>query len=301
MVTAAAVQEAISHILSTLPSHAIPKVGIVCGSGLGGLGAQLTDATFYNYHTIPGFPVSTVSGHAGKLAFGEYGGKRVVCMVGRFHYYEGHEIAHTSFPIRVLHQLGVETLLVTNASGGLHPDWNVGDFTLIYDHLALPSLAGLNALRGKNEADFGPRFPGMTNAYPVELRRLAVEAANDISLPREWLREGVYCFVGGPSYETPAEARALRSLGGDLVGMSTVPEVIVANHCGMRVLAIALITNRVRASRGELVLGADADIKAAEALEDSSIKAPTHEEVLAMGQERAKDLERWVKRILEKL
>jgi purine-nucleoside phosphorylase len=192
-------------------------------------------------------------------------------------------------------------LIVTNAAGGLHPKWNVGDFALVYDHLAMPSLAGLNALRGKNEADFGPRFPGMTDAYPVELRRLAVEAANDIGLPQQWLREGVYCYVGGPSYETPAEARALRSLGGDLVGMSTVPEVIIANHCGMRVLAISLVTNRVRTSRGELVLAVSDEIKAAEALEDTSIDAPTHEEVLATAESRAKDLERWVKRIMEKL
>ncbi|KAI8055527.1 purine nucleoside phosphorylase 5a [Syncephalis plumigaleata] len=287
MVTTLTVQEAVDHILSTLPVHAIPKVGIVCGSGLGGLGAQLTDTTTYDYHAIPGFPVSTVSGHAGKLVFGEYGGQRVVC----------HEVASTAFPIRVMRRLGVETLLVTNAAGGLHPKWNVGDFALVYDHLALPSLAGLSALRGKNDADFGPRFPGMTDAYPVDLRRLAVEAANDI----DSATMGVYCYVGGPSYETPAEARALRSLGGDLVGMSTVPEVIVANHCGMRVLAISLVTNRVRTSRGELALPTSEEIKAAEAFEDDSIDAPTHEEVLATAASRAKDLERWVKRIMEKL
>jgi purine-nucleoside phosphorylase len=183
----------------------------------------------------------------------------------------------------------------------LNPAWKTGDLALFYDHIAIPSLAGLNALRGPNAAEFGPRFPALSGCYPVELRRLAVEAAKDAGIPLEWLHEGVYCFVGGPSYETPAEARALRMLGGDMVGMSTVPEVITAVHCGLKILAISLITNRVPTARGEMALPNDPTLRQVEVYEDPNIPAPTHEEVLAISAARSLDVERWFKFILKRL
>ncbi|RKP11020.1 nucleoside phosphorylase domain-containing protein [Thamnocephalis sphaerospora] len=296
-----AVSGAVEYIRANLPEHAVPTIGIVCGSGLGGLGARLSDTTTFDYASIPGFATSSVVGHAGKLVFGEYGGKRVVCMVGRLHYYEGHDLPATAFPIRVMHQLGVKTLLLTNAAGGLNPAWNAGDLVLIYDHLSLPSMVGQSALRGPNADEFGPRFPALGEAYPVELRRLAVEAAKEAEVPSEWLHEGIYAFVGGPSYETPAESRAIRMLGADAIGMSTVPEVITAVHCGIKVLAVSLLTNRVPTERGQLVLPQDPAQKAADALEATGIDMPTHEEVLAMSAERSALVEQWFEVILQKL
>ena len=187
-----------------------------------------------------------VQGHAGKLVFGLLD-KRVpaVLMLGRFHYYEGHSIEKVTYPIRIFHLLGVETVIVTNAAGGLNADYAVGDVVLLNDHLFLAGLAGVHPLRGPNLAEFGIRFPPLSDAYDLELRRAAYTAWHK-SQPGERTRrlyEGVYAFVGGPSFETRAECRMLHRLGADLVGMSTVPEVIVARHCGLRVLAMSLVTN----------------------------------------------------------
>jgi purine-nucleoside phosphorylase len=289
-------EQAVQHIHSLLPAHLTPTIGIVCGSGLGGLASHLTERLDVDYNTIPGFASSTVEGHAGKLAFGKLANKSVVLMVGRLHYYEGHALDATTFPIRVMQKLGARTLIVTNAAGGLNPAFNVGDLCLILDHVAIPSLSGNNALRGPNESAFGPRFPPLSDAYPASLRQLALDAATAINLSHDILHEAVYAYVGGPSYETPAEARALRQLGGDVVGMSTVPEVIVANHSGMQVLGISLVTNRV------VMRSATRVLKGRVAEESGAYEPPAnHEEVLAASQARAVEVETWVTKIVDML
>ncbi len=189
------------------------------------------------YGDIPGFPCSHVAGHANELVLGKLGGRPVMAMRGRIHMYEGYSGAEVAFPVRVMQALGVRALVVSNAAGGLNPDFQTGDLMLIRDHIFLPGLAGHNPLRGPNEDSLGPRFPNMSDAYDANLRSLAQRAAG------QRLREGVYMMVAGPSYETPAEYMALRAMGADAVGMSTCPEVIVARHMGVRVLGISLITN----------------------------------------------------------
>lgn len=215
----------------------IPQIGIILGSGLGDLAEQLTDQTIIPYGKIPNFPVSTVSGHSGQLIIGKLAGKIVLAMQGRFHYYEGYSLHEATFPVRVMGELGIENLIVTNAAGGLNHDFQPGNIMLISDHI---NFAGLNPLRGPNSDELGLRFPDMTEAYSVSLRKIAQEAAKSLDID---LQAGVYCWVTGPSYETPAEVRLLRLLGGDAVGMSTVPEVIVANHGGLKVLGLSFITN----------------------------------------------------------
>ena len=214
-----------------------PELALVLGSGLGGLADHFEDRVCIDYAEIPNFPVSTVEGHAGRLVVGTLEGRPAVAMQGRFHYYEGWAIEEVTFPIRVFKQLGCQALLVTNASGGINPDMRPGDLMLIVDHL---NMTGVNPLRGHNDPRIGPRFPDMTEAYDFELRRHAMAVAREHGL---MLRTGIYAGLQGPSYETPAEIKMLRRLGGDAVGMSTVPEVIVANHCGLRVLGISCITN----------------------------------------------------------
>ncbi|HHW06552.1 MAG TPA: purine-nucleoside phosphorylase [Clostridia bacterium] len=213
------------------------EIGIILGSGLGGLVEQVQDAKVIPYDEIPHFPIATVAGHAGRLVGGTIGGRHVVAMQGRFHYYEGYNLEEVTFPVRVMNRLGVNTLIITNAAGGLNPLFRPGDLMLISDHI---NFLGLNPLRGENMPELGPRFPDMTRAYDASLRQLAREKARSLAIT---LHEGVYVWVGGPSYETPAEVRMLQALGGDAVGMSTVPEVIVANHSGMRVLGFSCITN----------------------------------------------------------
>ncbi|KAI9227985.1 MAG: purine nucleoside phosphorylase-like protein [Piptocephalis tieghemiana] len=284
-------QETIAYIKEQLPKElAEPSVAIVCGSGLGALASSLDQATPLPYASIPHFPQVTVSGHTGELVFGKVGDKTIVCMVGRFHFYEGHTLEKTIFPIRLMHLLGAKTLLVTNAAGSLNPAYQVGDLMLIHDHIALPSLVGQSPLRGKNDETLGPRFLPLSEAYSYDLRALALRASSSIPelnpttpLDPQVIREGVYTYVGGPCYETPAEARALRSLGGDVVGMSTVPEVIAAAHCGMAVLGISLITNKVAmGTNPSATLGNPAN----------------HEEVLAASAARAIHLTQWVKQIV---
>lgn len=214
-----------------------PEIGIVLGSGLGPLADDMTDVIDIDYKEIPNFPVSTVEGHAGKLVFGKLGSKYVLAMKGRFHYYEGYDVAQVVFPIRVMKLLGINNLVVTNAAGGINRDFSSGALMLIKDHISffVPS-----ALRGKNMSEFGTRFPDMSEAYSKELRTLAKKVAEESSVQ---VFEGVYAFAQGPMYETPAEIRALGILGADAVGMSTVPEVITAGHAGMKVLGISCITN----------------------------------------------------------
>ncbi|KAJ1081936.1 hypothetical protein NDU88_002108 [Pleurodeles waltl] len=221
-----------------------PRIAIICGSGLGPLANTLEEQTVFPYEDIPHFPRSTVSGHAGRLVFGRLSGKACVCMQGRFHFYEGHSSSTVTFPIRVFFLLGVEILIVTNAAGGLNDKYNVGDIMFIKDHISMPGLAGQNPLRGPNDERFGVRFPCVSDAYDKDLRNLALKCAEDLGY-LDFIREGVYCMVGGPSYETIAECCMLKALGADAVGMSTVAEVLVARHCGLRVFGLSLVTNKV--------------------------------------------------------
>jgi purine-nucleoside phosphorylase len=214
-----------------------PQIAVVLGSGLGALADDVQVDAVFPYEEIPDFPVSTVAGHAGQLVLGTLAGKKVVVMQGRFHYYEGYPMSLIIFPVRVMHALGVNSMIVTNAAGGLNPDFDPGDVMLITDHI---NTMGDNALIGPNEDEIGPRFPDMTHTYAPDLRALALNVAKREGVP---LRQGVYVATSGPTYETPAERRYLRVIGGDAVGMSTVPEVIVANHGGQRVLGISGITN----------------------------------------------------------
>jgi purine-nucleoside phosphorylase len=215
-----------------------PEVGIILGTGLGGFADEIEGAVSIPYQEIPGFPLSTVESHAGRLLVGRIGTRAVVAMQGRFHRYEGYGLGEVTFPVRVLRALGVTTLIVSNACGGMNPLWAPGDLVLLSDHI---NLLGDNPLVGLNDERLGPRFPDMSDPYDSELRALARAAALELGLI---LREGVYVAVPGPSLETRAEYRMLRTLGADVVGMSTVPEIIVAAHSGMRALGIAIITDQ---------------------------------------------------------
>jgi purine-nucleoside phosphorylase len=215
-----------------------PDVAIILGTGLGGLADEIELDASIPYEEIPGFPLSTVESHAGRLLAGQLGGKPVVAMQGRFHRYEGYDLRQVTFPVRVLHALGAGTLVVSNACGGMHPLWAPGDLMLMADHI---NLLGDNPLVGPNDDRMGPRFPDLSAAYDPGLRAIAREAALALGIT---LREGVYVAVAGPNLETRAEYRLLRALGADVVGMFTVPEVIVANHEGMRVLGISIITDQ---------------------------------------------------------
>ncbi len=216
---------------------ATPEIGIVLGSGLGGLAEKIENPVYINYGEIPGFATSTAPGHAGRFAFGTLAGKYTLCMQGRLHYYEGYGMDAVTFPIRVMKLLGVKTLLLTNACGGVNPAFSVGDFMLITDHI---NFMGQNPLIGANNPNFGPRFCDMTYAYTPRLRTLALAAAEECGIE---MQQGVYLGYSGPSFETPAEIRAFRGMGADAVGMSTVPEVIVASHCNLPTLAISMVTN----------------------------------------------------------
>lgn len=221
-------------------SNVKPVVALILGSGLGDLAADLEDAIAIPYGEIPHFARSTVVGHAGRLLIGMLEGVAVVAMQGRFHLYEGYTPQEITLPVRVMQMLGAQTLIVTNAAGGVNPAYHAGDLMLVRDHINMPGLAGANPLAGGNDERFGERFPPLAHAYDAELRTLAQSVAKEWSIT---LHEGIYTMVAGPSYETSAELRFLRTIGCDAVGMSTVPEVIVARHMGMRVVGISLITN----------------------------------------------------------
>lgn len=214
------------------------EIGIILGTGLGGLGREIEVETRVPYGDIPGFPLSTVESHAGQLLLGRLGGRPVVAMQGRFHRYEGYDLRQVTFPVRVMYALGVRTLIVSNACGGMNPLWAPGELMLISDHI---NLLGDNPLVGPNDERLGSRFPDMSAPYDPELRALARSLALELGIV---LREGVYVAVAGPNLETRAEYRMLRAFGADVVGMSTVPEVIVANHQGMRVLGLSIITDQ---------------------------------------------------------
>lgn len=230
----------------------LPKIAVILGSGLGDLVNHIEIKQEIDYHNIPNFPVSTVEGHAGKLIFGNLGGKYIMAMQGRFHYYEGYDMKEVTFPVRVMKEIGVETLFVSNAAGGMNKEFKVGDVMVITDHI---NLFPENPLRGKNYNELGVRFPAMTEAYSLALINMADDIAREQNIR---LMHGVYVGTTGPTFETPAEYEYFRVIGGDAVGMSTVPEVIVANHAGMKVFGVSVITD----------LGGK-DIK----------EIPTHEEV----------------------
>jgi purine-nucleoside phosphorylase len=214
-----------------------PKIGLILGSGLGVLAEEIEQPVKIAYNEIPDFPVSTVEGHAGQLVFGTIHGVEVVAMQGRFHFYEGYSFEKVTFPVRVMKELGVETLIVTNAAGGVNVSFSPGDLMIITDHI---NNMGTNPLIGPNDSRLGVRFPDMSEAYTKELRVLAKQISEQLNIPTQ---EGVYVGNTGPTYETPAEVRMIRTLGGDAVGMSTVPEVIVARHAGMKVMGISCISN----------------------------------------------------------
>jgi purine-nucleoside phosphorylase len=214
-----------------------PKIGLILGSGLGVLADEIEASVKIPYNEIPDFPISTVEGHAGQLVFGLLNGVEVVAMQGRFHFYEGYSFDKVTFPVRVMKALGVEMLIVTNAAGGVNQAFTPGDLMIISDHI---NFMGSNPLIGPNDSRLGVRFPDMSEAYTKELRSAAKDIAKRLSID---VKEGVYFGLTGPVYETPAEIRMIRSLGGDAVGMSTVPEVIVARHSGLKVLGISCITN----------------------------------------------------------
>jgi len=235
--------EVIDRAASAIRSRAAlsPRLGLILGSGLGGLADSITGAVVVPYAEIPGWPVPTVEGHAGRLLLGTLEGVPVAVMQGRVHFYEGIPMPYVGLPVRVLQAMGIESLIVTNAAGAVHPDFAPGDIMLITDHINLLGMAGVSPLRGPNLDRFGPRFPDMSQAYDRRLMDLARAAARSEGLA---LREGVYICLAGPAFESPADLRFLRGIGVDAVGMSTVPEVIVARHGGTRVLGLSGISNK---------------------------------------------------------
>lgn len=243
------VQAATAYLRSRLPF--VPELALVLGSGLGALAEELEQAVRIPYEDIPSFPLSTAPGHAGQFVAGVLHGKKVLCMQGRFHYYEGHEMSAIALPVRVIKALGCRALVLTNAAGGVNRDFTVGDFMLITDHI---NFMGANPLRGANADDIGPRFCDMTHVYTPELQDTARKVAAEQGVS---LQQGVYLGYMGPSFETPAEIRAFRILGADAVGMSTVPEAIAASHCGLPVLGLSLITNMAAGMAGKRLSGQD--------------------------------------------
>ena len=228
------IQETASYLKSKMKTQ--PETAIILGTGLGSLVNEITDKYEISYESIPNFPVSTVEVHSGKLIFGKLGNKEILAMQGRFHFYEGYAMTEVTFPVRVMRELGIKTLFVSNAAGGMNPDFEIGDLMIITDHI---NFFPEHPLRGKN-IPYGPRFPDMSEAYSKELIRKANEIATEKGIK---VQHGIYIGTQGPTYETPAEYKMFRFLGADAVGMSTVPEVIVANHCGIQVFGISVITD----------------------------------------------------------
>lgn len=248
-------QEKIQLATAFLQNKGVKDVefGLILGSGLGELGDEVEDAIAIPYDEIPHFPVSTVEGHAGQLVYGKLSGRTVLAMQGRFHYYEGYSLEDVTFPVRVMKEIGCHSVIVTNAAGGVNEAFTPGDLMLITDQI---NYTGVNPLIGPNDASMGPRFADMSHAYDLDYLTTAREVAVSLNLS---LKEGVYMGFSGPTYETPAEIKMVRLVGGDAVGMSTVPEVIVANHAGLKVLGISCITN--------LAAGMQANLNHAEVVE----------------------------------
>ena len=230
----AKIQETASWLKARMTTS--PKTAIILGTGLGQLASEITEKSEIPYTDIPNFPVSTVEGHSGKLIFGKLGGVDILAMQGRFHYYEGYSMKEVTFPVRVMYELGIKTLFVSNAAGGMNPKFNIGDLMIITDHI---NFFPEHPLRGKNFPT-GPRFPDMHQTYDPLLIKMAYDIAREKGIP---VQHGVYVGVQGPTFETPAEYKMYRIMGGDAVGMSTVPEVIVAHHCGIRTFGISVITD----------------------------------------------------------
>jgi len=267
--------ERAAQFIATKTKHQ-PTIGLVLGSGLNALADEIARADVIPFGDIPGFPVSTVAGHSGALVIGELGGKTILAMRGRAHYYEGYSMQRVTLPIRALRALGIGTLIVTNAAGGISEKFHAGDLMLITDHINLVGMTGANPLRGPNDASLGPRFPDMTDAYDPALCDLARAVAREAKIT---LREGVYMMLAGPSFESPADVRFIRLIGADAVGMSTVSEVIVARHSGMRVLGLSLISNSLAHSHDKV----------------------SHEEVLAAGASAVPKLATIIKGVLTRV
>lgn len=254
-----------------------PRIGLILGSGLNALADSVQKADFIPYSDLPNWPRSTVHGHAGRLVIGELEGQPVLVMQGRVHFYEGYSMSQVTLPVRVMIRLGIEMMFVTNAAGGINPNYDPGDVMLITDNLNLVGMSGANPLMGPNIDELGPRFPDMSRSYDPELMGLARKVASDSGIS---LREGVYCGLSGPSFESPADLRFLRLAGADAVGMSTVPEVIVARHGGMRVLGFSGISNKAN-------------------LDGSTLT--THEEVIEAGRVITPKIETIVRGVLRSL
>ena len=274
-ITIKQINESADAVRARLKSQ--PRIALVLGSGLNALAESVQEAAIIPAHEIPHWPLSTVFGHSGQLVVGTLEGQAVFVMQGRVHYYEGYEMAHVTLPVRVMQKLGIEIVVVTNAAGGINPDFIPGDVMLITDHLNLAGMSGLNPLVGPNLEEFGPRFPDMSQAYDRDLAARARRVAAEAGFP---LREGVYAGLSGPSFETPADLRFLRLAGADAVGMSTVPEVTVARHGGTRVLGFSGISNKAN-------------------LDGSTVT--THEEVIEAGRVITPNMERVIRGVLKSL
>lgn len=277
------IEESASYIEAQ--THYQPTVGIVTGSGLSSLADEVGGAESIPYEDLPHFLPTTVQGHPGELVLGELAGKEVAFMRGRTHFYEGHSLRRITFPMRVMHALGIDTLIITNAAGGLRANFKAGDLMLISDHINLVGMAGFTPLWGPNDPRLGPRFVDMSAAYDVTLRQIALSVAEELGLE---LRQGVYVMSAGPTFETPADVKFLRLIGADAVGMSTVPEVIVARHQGIRVLGVSHISNVIP---GEDVPQED----------QSSDEVGLHEEVLEAGRQVVPKLGLLIKGVIGKI
>ncbi|XP_044001272.1 purine nucleoside phosphorylase-like isoform X2 [Aphidius gifuensis] len=258
-----------------------PKIGIICGSGMGSIADSLSEKKIFPYEEIPHFPKSTVKGHVGQLVFGYLEGVPVMCMQGRFHYYEGYPLWKCSMPVRVMKLVGVTHLIATNAAGGLNPKYKVGDIMMVRDHVNMMGFAGNNPLQGPNDDRFGPRFPPMNKAYNKQLLEVGTQVAEEMGIS-DIIHKGVYTCLGGPNFETVAELKMLSMVGVDAVGMSTVHEVITARHCDLQVFAFSLITN-------QCVCDYDCHEEA------------NHEEVMDVGKSRQPILQEFLIRIIQHL
>ncbi|MBW8012226.1 MAG: purine-nucleoside phosphorylase [Chloroflexi bacterium] len=269
------IDELVSVIKSLTNYH--PKIGMILGSGLGSLAEEIEDPDLIPFEKLPGWPISTIEGHVGRLVIGKLENRQVVAMQGRAHYYEGYSMTQIGLPVRALQRFGVDTIVITNAAGAVNSDFNPGDLMLLTDHLNLIGMTGNNPLRGPNLKEYGPRFPDMSQVYDRELMKIAREVAVENNIT---LQEGVYVCLAGPSFETPADLRFLHAVGVDAVGMSTVPEATVARHGGLRVMGISGISNKANLD-GETVT--------------------THEEVLEAGQVLVPKLTTLIRNVIKRL